>query len=114
MKKILLLATFVVAAFTANAQCSGSKPKACCAAKTSSAVGTAEVGAKPVVATEIAATGETKKTCTASQAKTCTKEEMKKGCCAKKAAALEVGEAKPATATEAVITQEVQPTGTQN
>ncbi|MEY4926875.1 MAG: hypothetical protein RI894_1311 [Bacteroidota bacterium] len=108
MKKIVLLATFVIAAFTANAQCSGGKTKACCAAKGPASAlteATTEAGAKPV-ATEVSATGEAKKTCTASQAKSCTKEDMKKGCCAKKAAAAEVGDAKPAAATG--VTQEAQ------
>ncbi len=109
MKKILLLATFVVAAFTANAQCSGAKaaatsgtdakPKACCASKTagtcSKGTASADAAAKPVnvlvdqaAASETAVPMEAKKTCTASQAKTCTKEEMKKGCCSKKTAAV--------------------------
>ncbi len=121
MKKILLLATFVATAFIANAQCSGAKaaatsdseakPKSCCAAKAAGTCskGTASAEAKPVSMTaeasaEPAATLETKKTCTASQAKTCTKEEMKKGCCSKKTAEAteqkaEVAPAKAATGT---------------
>ena len=126
MKKILLLATFVATAFVANAQCSGAKaavstdeakPKSCCAAKAagtcSKGTASADAAAKPVTAGVVAipviaveGAGETKKSCSATAAKSCTKEDMKKGCCSKKTAEA----AAPATEQKADATPAVKAT----